>query len=265
MLIDSHCHLDFPELAAEEDAVLARARQAGVAAMVTIGTRVRRFAEVRAIAERHADVFCTVGTHPHHAGEEPDIGAGELAAIAADPRVVGIGETGLDFHYDNAPRDVQAKVFRNHLAAARETGLPVVVHTRSADAETGAILEEEAGRGPLCGVLHCFTAGRALALAGIRLGFYISFSGILTFKKSDELRAIAAEVPLDRLLVETDAPYLAPVPRRGRRNEPAFVVHTAAELARVRGLSPAEMARITSQNAARLFTRLPRAALGLAA
>lgn len=260
MLVDSHCHLDFPELAGDRAGVLARARDAGVGRMVTISTRVRRFDEIRAIAEAHDPVWCSVGTHPHNAAEETDVTADELVQLAAHPKVVAIGEAGLDYFYDHAPREVQAASLRTHIAAARQTGLPLVIHARAADDDVAAILTEETGKGAFPFVLHCFSSGRALAETGVGLGGYVSFSGILTFKKSDELRAIARVLPRNRLLVETDAPYLAPVPFRGRPNEPAFVVHTAAVLAETLGMDADEIARVTTDNFFRLFSRMPRPA-----
>jgi TatD DNase family protein len=260
MLVDSHCHLDFPDFAEERDAVVAHAAAAGVGHMVTISTRVRRFDEVRAIAERYPAVTCSVGTHPHNAGEEPDVTVEDLVALAAHPRVVAIGEAGLDYHYDLAPRDVQMAGFRRHIAAARETGLPLVIHARKADEDVARVLEEEMGQGPFKAVLHCFSSGAQLAARGLALGLYVSFSGILTFKGSGALRDIAATVPLDRLLVETDAPYLAPVPQRGRRNEPAYVTHTASVLAAVKGVTPDALATATTDNFFRLFDRAPRPA-----
>jgi TatD DNase family protein len=261
MLIDSHCHLDFPELSSELDAVLKRADQAGVGLMLTISTRVRRFDELKTIVKAHDNVFCSVGTHPHHAAEEPDVTAEELVKLARHPKVVAIGEAGLDYHYDNSPRDVQVNSFRTHIEAARETGLPLVIHAREADADIAHILEEETAKGAFPFVLHCFTSGAELARRGLALGGYVSFSGVVTFKNADELRDIAREVPQDRLLVETDAPYLAPVPKRGKINEPAFVAHTAASLAGLRGMSEAEFARVTSDNFFSLFGKVPRAAL----
>jgi len=261
MLVDSHCHLDFPELAADLHAVLARAKAAGVGLMVTISTRVRRFDELRAIVEAHDDVFCSVGTHPHNAAEEPDVTAAELVAIARHPKVVAIGEAGLDYHYNHSPREVQAKSFRTHIAAARETGLPLVIHAREADDDIANILEEESAKGAFPFVLHCFTSGGDLARRGLALGGYVSFSGVVTFKKADALREIALNVPGDKLLVETDAPYLAPEPYRGKTNEPAFVVKTAARLAALRGVGESELARRTSENFFRLFSKVPRAAL----
>ncbi len=259
-LVDSHCHLDFPDFAGELDAVVARARAAGIARLVTISTRVKRHAEVLAIAERFADVFCSVGTHPHNAHEELDVTVADLVARTRHPKIVAIGEAGLDYHYDNSPREAQERGFRTHIAAARETGLPLVIHTREADADTAAILEHEMGKGAFPAVLHCFTGGHELALRAIELGLYISFTGILTFKNSAALRAIAAELPAERILVETDAPYLAPNPYRGKRNEPAFVVETAKVLAETRGVSFDEIARATTQNFFRLFAKVPHPA-----
>jgi TatD DNase family protein len=260
MLIDSHCHLDFPDFADELDAVVARAQAAGLGRIVTISTRVKRQAELLAIAERFPDVYCSIGTHPHHAHEELDIGADALTARTRHPKVVAIGEAGLDYHYDSSPRAAQEQGFRNHIAAARATGLPLVIHSRDADADMAEILEQETGKGAFPAVLHCFTGGRELAERAIALGLHISFTGILTFKKSDELRAIAQSLPADRILVETDAPYLAPGPYRGKRNEPAYVVETAKVLAQTRGVSVDEIARQTTENFFRLFSKVPRQA-----
>jgi TatD DNase family protein len=224
--------------------------------MVTISTRVAMAETYRRIAEQHPEVFFTVGTHPHNAADEPDVAVVEIAAAAAHPRCVAVGESGLDFHYDKSPRDVQERVFRTHIAAAQESGLPLVIHAREADQEMIRILTVEHGRGRFDAVLHCFSSGRRLAEVGIELGFYVSFSGILTFKNSEEIRAIAREVvPRDRLLLETDAPYLAPVPHRGKRNEPAYVAHTARVLAETLGVTPDEIAGITTANFERLFTK----------
>ena len=258
MLIDSHCHLDFPDFAAELDAVVARARAAGIERMVTISTRVKRQPELLAIAERFPDVFCSVGTHPHYAHEELDVTAADLVARTRQPKVVALGEAGLDYHYDNSPREAQERGFRTHIAAARETGLPLVIHSREADDDTARILEEESGKGAFPAVLHCFTGGPDLARRAVALGHFISFTGILTFKNSAALRAIAAELPADRILVETDAPYLAPGKFRGKRNEPAFVVETAKVLAETRGVSFDEIARQTTANFFRLFGKVPR-------
>jgi TatD DNase family protein len=258
MLVDSHCHLDFPDFADVLDAIVARAEAAGIGRIVTIGTRVRRHDEVLAIAERFAPVFCSVGTHPHNAHEEPEVTAAELVRRAAHRKVVAIGEAGLDYHYDFSPRDAQERGLRTHIAAARETGLPLVIHCRNADADMARILTEESAEGSFPAVLHCFTGNRELAFAGVALGCYVSFSGILTFKKSDELRAIAAVLPAERLLVETDAPYLAPGRYRGKRNEPAYTVETAKVLADLRGVSTDEIARQTTKNFFRLFAKVPQ-------
>ena len=257
MLVDSHCHLDFPDFASEPDAVVTRAREAGLGRMVTISTRVRRFADVLAIAERFPDVYCSVGTHPHYAHEELDITADDLVVRTQHSKVVAIGEAGLDYHYDRSPRDAQERGFRTHIAAARATGLPLVIHSREADADTARILEGETGQGAFPAMLHCFTGGPDLAHRAVALGAYVSFSGILTFKNSTALRAIAAGLPVDRILVETDAPYLAPNPFRGKRNEPAYVVETAKVLAETRGVSFEEIARLTSENFFRLFNKVP--------
>jgi TatD DNase family protein len=264
MLVDSHCHLDFPDFAADLDGVLARAHGAGVTHMVSISTRVRRHAALLAIAERYPNVFCSVGTHPHYAHEELDIGADELAAHTAHPKVVAIGEAGLDYFYDNSPREAQVQGFRTHIAAARKTGLPLVIHSRDADADTARILEEETAKGTFPTVLHCYTGGPDLAKRAIALGLSISFTGILTFKKSDALREIAASLPADRIMVETDAPYLAPGKYRGKRNEPAYVVETAKVLAEARGASLETIARQTTDNFFRLFAKVPRGAAATA-
>src|SRR5579862_4916854 len=264
MLIDSHCHLDFPDFATELDAVVARARAAGIERMVTISTRVERQPELLAIAERFPDVFCSVGTHPHYAHEELDVTAADLVARSHAAKVVAIGEAGLDYHYDNSPREAQERGLRTHIAAARETGLPLVIHSREADDDTARILEEEMGKGAFPAVLHCFTGGPGLARRAIALGHFISFTGILTFKNSPALRAIAAELPADRILVETDAPYLAPGRYRGKRNEPAFVVETANTLAEVRGVSFDAIAQQTTENFFRLFAKVPRPAAAAA-
>jgi TatD DNase family protein len=261
MLVDHHCHLDFPDFASDLDGIVARATGAGVGTMVTISTRIRRFDALLEIAQRYPQVFCSVGTHPHYAHEELDIPVAEIVRLACHPKVVAIGEAGLDYFYDKSPREAQARGFRNHIAAAQETGLPLVIHARDADADVAAILEETMAAKPFKAVLHCFTGGPDLARRALALGLCISFSGILTFKKSDALREIAASVPLDRLLVETDAPYLAPGKYRGKRNEPAFVVLTAAELAKVKGVSEAEIARATTENFFRLYAKTPRPAV----
>jgi TatD DNase family protein len=252
MLVDSHCHLDFPDFAAERDAVVARARTAGVGTMLTICTRLDQFDGVRAIAEAYEDIWCSVGAHPHEAGDHAALLKDQLLALTEHPRVVGIGETGLDFHYDLSPRDIQERVFRIHIAASRASGLPLIIHAREADRDIAQILEEER---PPPGVLHCFSSGRALAETAIKLGFYISISGIVTFRNAEELRGTVRDLPLDRLLVETDAPYLAPVPYRGKRNEPAFVAATAAAVAALKGVDPDDIATVTHDNFFRLFTK----------
>ncbi|HEU5018607.1 MAG TPA: TatD family hydrolase [Pseudolabrys sp.] len=259
MLVDSHCHLDFPDFADELDAVVGRARTVGIGRLVTISTRVRKHAQVLAIAEKFPDVFCSVGTHPHHSHEEPEIDANTLITLSKHPKIVAIGEAGLDYHYDTGPRELQAKSFREHIAAARESGLPLVIHSRDCDADMMRILIEETGQGAFPGVLHCFTGGRELAFKAIDLGLYISFTGILTFKRSDDLRAIAAALPADRILIETDSPYLAPQPYRGKRCEPAYVVETAKVLAAARGVSFDNIAAQTTENFFRLFGKVPRA------
>ena len=254
-LVDSHCHLDFPDFGPDLDGTVTRAREAGVGLMLTIGTKLSQFPGVRAVAERYPDVWCSVGIHPHEAAvEEGD--TARLVELANHPKVVGFGETGLDFFYEHSPRDAQERGFRAHIAAARQAGLPLIVHTRDADAETGAILAEEMAQGPFTGLLHCFSSGPELAEKAVELGFYISLSGIVTFKKAEELRATVAAVPLDRILVETDAPYLAPVPMRGKRNEPAFVAYTAAKLAEIKGVSSETLAAATTANFLRLFRKV---------
>lgn len=259
MLIDTHCHLDFADFDAERDEIVARAHQSGVKQMVTISTRVRKLDGLLAITERYPSVFCSVGTHPNSANEELDIQTEDLMRLAnAHEKIVAIGEAGLDYFYDTQTPEDQQTGFRRHIAAARETRLPLVIHSRSADEDMAAILTEETGKGAFPFILHCFSAGPELAKTGVELGGYISFSGILTFPKSEELRAIAKTIPHDRLLVETDAPYLAPKRWRGKRNEPAYVVNTAEVLAETLGLSYADMAAITTENAFRLFTKMPR-------
>jgi TatD DNase family protein len=262
-LIDSHCHLDFPDFADELEAVVARAHAAGVERMVMISTRVAQGARLVAIAERFPSVYFTIGTHPHQAAEEAETDVGAIRAFAAHPKCVGIGEAGLDYHYNYAPANVAKTVFRAQIGLARELALPLVIHARQADEDVAAILREEMARGPFSAILHCFTSSRALAETGLALGLYVSFSGVLTFKNSADLRAIAADVPLERLLVETDAPYLAPVPHRGRRNEPAFVTETARVLAEAKRTSLDELAAATRANTLRVFAKMaPDGGLG---
>jgi TatD DNase family protein len=253
MLIDSHCHLDYFTPGELPD-VVARAHEAGVGKMVTIGTRLSRAEEQLGLAAL-PNVWCTIGTHPHHAGEEEMPQEQDIAALTSKTGVIGIGESGLDYFYDRSPRDIQQESFRRHIRAARLAGVPICIHTRDADDDMLAILTEEREAGDFGFLLHCFSSGRALAVGAVVLGGYISFSGILTFPKSTELRAIAVDLPADRLLVETDSPFLAPVPFRGKRNEPAHVVHTAATLANVRGLTRDALADLTTENFTRLFTK----------
>ena len=261
MFVDHHCHLDFPDFADDLDGVVTRAKAAGVGALVSISTRIRHFDRLVKLVEDYPNVFCSVGTHPHYAHEELDIPVEEIVRLARHPKVVAIGEAGLDYFYDNSPREAQARGFRNHISAARATGLPLVIHARDADLDVAAILEEATAKGKFPAVLHCFTGGPELARRGLDLGLYVSFSGIVTFKKSDALRDIARSVPLDRLLVETDAPYLAPGKYRGKRNEPAYVVETAAVLAKLRGITTEELAKATTDNFFRLYSKAQRPAV----
>lgn len=259
MLVDTHCHLDFADFDAERDELVARAHASGVGQMVTISTRVRKLEKLLALTERYPSVFCSVGTHPNNADEELDVTADELVQLAeANAKVVAIGEAGLDYFYDTQKPEDQKTGFRRHIEAARRTQLPLVIHSRSADDDMAAILTEETGKGAFPFILHCFSSGQGLADTGVALGGYVSFSGILTFPKSTELREIAATVPMDRLLVETDAPYLAPKRWRGKRNEPSYVVNTAEVLAEVKGVSYDEIAAITTENAFRCFSKMPR-------
>ena len=258
MLVDSHCHLDFPDFKEELDDVVRRAKLAGVGHMVTICTRIKKFNEVKAIAERYDNIFCSVGTHPHNADEELDYSAEDIAKLAEHPKCVAIGEVGLDYFYDNAPREAQAEGFRRHIKAARMTGLPLSIHTRDAENDTIAILKEGMEEGAFPALLHCYSSNRELAMRSLEMGLYVSLSGILTFKRSQEIRDTIKDVPLDRLLVETDAPYLAPMPYRGKRNEPSYVVNTAQVLAEVKGVSLEEISQITTDNFFRLFSKATR-------
>jgi TatD DNase family protein len=258
MLVDHHCHIDRPEFANDLEDVVARAHSAGVGLMVNISTRVRKFEHLISVVERFDTVYGTVGTHPHYAHEELDVTTEDLARLAEHRKIVGLGEAGLDYFYKHSTPEAQAQGFRVHIAAARMTGLPLEIHTRDADADTIAILEEEHAKGPFPAILHCFTGGRELAMRAVELGLYVSFSGVVSFKKNDVLRAIANEVPLDRVLVETDAPYLAPEPYRGKQNEPAYVVHTARALANARGLTLEDFAAATTENFFRIYTKIPR-------
>jgi TatD DNase family protein len=256
-VVDSHCHLDYEGLAEHLPDITARAEQAGVGLMLAISSRIRKFDQVLRIAEAHENVFCTVGTHPHNAHEELDIPVSQIVRLADHPKVAGIGEAGLDYYYDNSPREAQIQGFRNHIAAARETGLPLVIHTRDAEDDTARLLEDEMSRGAFKALLHCFTSQQWLAERAVELGLYVSFSGILTYKTAENLRTVAVALPADRLLVETDAPFLAPVPFRGKPNEPAYVTKTLETLALVRGQSRDAMARQTSNNFFRLFSKIP--------
>jgi TatD DNase family protein len=255
MLVDSHCHLNYKGLYESVDDVVARARNAGVGTMLTINTRLSEFDEVLGIARKFDDIYCSVGVHPHEAENHPEVAVAQLIERAQDPLVVAIGETGLDYYYDHSPRDQQQDSFRTHIAAARESGLPIIIHTRDADDDCAQILEEEMGKGAFTGVIHCFTASAAFARKALVLGLYISISGIVTFKTAEELRDIVREVPLDRLLIETDAPFLAPVPKRGKTNEPAFVAHVAARVAEIKGIGIAELENITARNFFDLFSK----------
>tara|TARA_R110002110_G_scaffold312170_3_gene525562 strand:- start:3193 stop:3978 length:786 start_codon:yes stop_codon:yes gene_type:complete len=260
MLVDSHCHLDFPDFAEDFDGVLSRAADADIETILTICTHVTKFGQVRAIAEAHDHIFCSVGIHPHEAESEPPVTGAELAKLSGHPKCIGIGETGLDYFYEHSPKAEQQRNFRAHIEASQSTGLPLIVHARDADDDTIKILRETMSEGAFPGVIHCFTAGPELARVAIELGLYISISGIVTFKKAEDLRETIADIPLDRLLVETDAPYLAPMPNRGKRNEPSFVQHTAAKVAEVKGVSSDDLARITSDNFYSLFSKARRPA-----
>ena len=263
MLVDSHCHLDFKDFEGELDDVVARAGAAGVGTMVSISTHLSKFEGVKAVAERFDNVWCSVGVHPHQAGEEGLDSPDRLVELAQHPRVVGIGESGLDYYYDNSPRDRQQISFRAHIEAARETGLPLIVHARDADEDAADIMRDEMEKGAYTAVMHCFSSGRGLAEAALEMGMYISFSGILTFKNAQELRDIARDVPEDRILVETDSPFLAPIPNRGKRNEPSFVAHTAEVLAEVRGMDRNALEAATTDNFFRLFSRAQRPAASI--
>ncbi len=258
MLVDSHCHLDFDAFEGELDTIVANAKEAGVGMIVTICTKLSAFDRVLAVADRYDHVYCSVGVHPHEAAGEGVRTAARLVELAAHPKVVGIGETGLDYYYNHSPQQAQQVSFKAHIEAAQETGLPLIIHARDADDDMARILEEAAAMGDLSGVLHCFSSGRALAETAVGLGLYVSFSGILTFKKAEELREIACVLPLPQILIETDAPYLAPVPKRGKRNEPSYVAHTAAKLAELRQVGTAEIADVTTRNFFSLFTKADR-------
>jgi TatD DNase family protein len=257
LIVDSHCHLDYEGLHEDLPGVIARAEKAGVGMMLSISSRVKSREKLFALAEANENIYCTIGTHPHNAHEELDITVADLVQLTKHSKVVGLGEAGLDYHYDMSPRDAQMQGFRNHIAAARETGLPLVIHTREAEDDTARVLEEEMTRGTFKAVLHCFTSQQWLADKGVELGLYVSFSGILTYKTAQNLRDAAKALTEDRLLVETDAPFLAPIPFRGKSNEPAFVCHTLETLAQIRGVSRDHMAHATSANFFRLFDKIP--------
>ena len=257
MLVDHHCHLDFPQFA-DRAAVVERARAAGVGVLVTISVKVRRLPELLELCAPFPNVFCSVGTHPHHADSETDVTTDELITLSEHPKVVAIGEAGLDYFYKKSSPENQEQGFRRHIAAARITGLPLEIHTRDADEDTIRILEDEHAKGRFPAILHCYTGGEKLARRAVELGLTVSFTGVITFKKNDALRAIAAAVPLDQLLVETDAPYLAPEPYRGKTNEPAYVAYTARTLAEIKGVTHEELAAATTRNFFRLFKKVPR-------
>jgi TatD DNase family protein len=260
MLIDSHVNLHAPQFDEDRDVVIARAREAGVGLMVEISDRLETFEATHGLAMAHDDIWCTVGVHPHEARHSPDLTPGTLEALAARPRVVGIGECGLDFHYDLSPRETQAEVFRAHVEAARRTGLPLVIHTREADDVMAGILTEMHADGPFRMLMHCYTSGMELAEIAADLGAWFSVSGIATFKAAEEVREVIRRMPEDRIIVETDCPYLAPIPHRGRRNEPAYVGHVLAKLAEIRGWSAEEADRRTTDAFFNLFDRIPRPA-----
>lgn len=261
MIVDSHCHLDFPELYADLDAVVARAKNAGVGCMLTISTSVASIPKVLGIVEKYPEVYAAIGIHPHRVAEHGVLPVEEIVSWTEHPKVIGIGETGLDYHYDKSPREMQRESFINHIKAARLTGLPFITHTRNADADTAAILDEHCADGQAAGLLHCFSSGRALAERAVAHGLYVSFSGILTFRNSQDIRDTAKIVPEDRLLVETDAPFLAPVPKRGKTNEPAFTAYTAGVLAETRGVDTAAINEVTTANFFRLFAKVDQSAL----
>ncbi len=261
MLVDSHCHLDFPEFADQLEAVIERAKDNGVGLMLTICTHLSKFEQVKAVAERFDEVFCTVGIHPHEAANEPEVDAETLMRLAEHPKVVGFGETGLDFFYEHSPRAEQERSFRAHISAARQAQLPIIIHTRNADDDMMRILDDEMGQGAFPGLVHCFSSSHQVAERAVAYGLYISFSGIATFKKADSLRESALQLPLDRLLVETDAPYLAPIPKRGKTNEPAFTRYTAACLADLLALPYDDFARQTTKNFHRLFSKVSSATI----
>lgn len=255
MLVDSHCHLDFPDFQEDFDAVLTRAEEAGIKTMMTICTHVTKFDQVHDIAKAHDHIYCTVGIHPHNADSEPEVSVDDLVGWASNPKVIGLGETGLDYFYEHSPREIQQRQFRTHIEAARALDLPVIIHTRDAEEDTLAMIEEEMAKAPFKGLIHCFSASKEFAARMVDLGLYISISGIVTFKKADDLREAIKDVPLDRLLVETDAPYLAPIPKRGKRNEPAYTAFTAEKVAEVKGVDVETLAKATTDNFFTLFSK----------
>ena len=256
MLVDSHCHLTYHAKDGDLEEVIARARRAGIGTMVTICTKMSEFPEVRGIADAHDDIWCSVGVHPHEAAESQDVTTAQLVELAQHPKVVGIGESGLDYYYEHSPRAEQQHSFRAHIEAARQTGLPLIVHARDADDDMIAMLDEARADGPVPGLIHCFTSSPKLAEKALEIGFYISFSGIVSFKNAQDVQAVARDMPLDRILVETDSPYLAPVPNRGKRNEPAYVVHVAEAIAKLRGVDLGTIAAASTENFARAFNRV---------
>ena len=258
MLVDSHCHLDFDAFDNDRAATIRRAKKADIRTIVTICTRVSRFQDILALTQIDEEIWCSVGIHPHQVDEEPEVSVEELINHSINPKVIGIGETGLDFYYETSSREAQLRSFRKHITASRETQLPLIVHTRDADKETADILEEEMKKGAFPGVLHCFSSGAELAQRALNLGFYISLSGIVTFKNANSLRDIVGNVPTERILVETDAPFLAPVPKRGKRNEPSFVTHTAKKVAELKNLNYSELSICSSENFFRLFNKAKR-------
>ncbi|MGY9015059.1 MAG: TatD family hydrolase [Rhodospirillales bacterium] len=257
-LVDSHCHLDYPELSEDLKGVVSRANEAGIEWMTTICTRLDNFPQVLDVAKKYENIFCTVGVHPHEAGNDDDITWERLVKLADHPKVIGLGETGLDYYYERSPRDAQQKAFQAHIDASRETGLPLIVHTRDADDDTARMLREEYAKAPFTGVIHCFSSGREMAEAALEIGFYISISGIVTFKNAQDLRDVVADLPMDRLLVETDSPYLAPVPKRGKPNEPSYTAFTAHKLAEIKGVSAEDLAEKTTNNFFKIFNKASR-------
>ena len=255
MLVDSHCHLSYEGLCEQVPEVIARAGEAGVTHMLCICSSLSEFGDVSQVADNNRNVFCSVGIHPHESGKEPEVDAETLVKLAEHPKTIGIGETGLDFYYDNSPRNIQERNFRTHIQAARKTKLPLIIHTRDADQRTIEILREEHAEGPFPGVIHCFSAGEEVANCALELGLYISLSGIITFKNAQELRNTVKSLPFDRILIETDSPFLAPIPHRGKKNEPAFVIHTAQKASEIFEISFDELTDITTRNFFRLFTK----------